>query len=105
MNARLSRDLKPLRNILQTQLNRAIISDTYIKVLREILVMFGSLLLDRNGSRTETSVMNQSLGNKLKEPFTKLTTKDLGSTSDRREKVDLTPYMETKDNDNQQAIS
>ena len=61
------------------------------RVLPEIQNVIGKLPLDHNGNGTGTSLNDQGLGNKWKEPNTNFT-KDSRSAFDLRKNVNFTLY-------------
>ena len=92
MNARMSREIETMMDVLHTQISRAISSAISERIIPEIQNMVESLPLNQQGVEPCTSTNAQGITNVWKNTSTKLTKNDSMSACDLRDHMDNVPY-------------
>ena len=93
MNARSSREMEAMMDLMQSQISRAISSAISERIIPEIQNMVENLPLSQHGVEPCTSTKEDGIGNVWKNANMKLTKKDSRSACDLRDHVDNTPYI------------
>ena len=91
MNARFSRKMDSMMDLIQSQINRGISSAINDRVIPEIQSIMGNLPLSRNGLEPCTSLNEEGIGNAWKNKNTNFPKKDSRSACDLTEDTDFTP--------------
>ena len=92
MNARMSREMETIMNVMHTQISRAISSAISERIIPEIQNMVENLPLNQRGVEPCTSINEDGVGNVWKNANTKLTKRDSRSACDLRDHTDNAPY-------------
>ena len=92
MNARMSREMKAMMDLMQSQISRPISSAISERIIPEIQNMAENLPLSQHGVEPCTSTNEDGIGKVWKNANTKFTKKDSRSASDLRDHMDNTPY-------------
>ena len=92
MNARFSREMDSMMDLIQSKINRAISFAINARVIPEIQSIMGSLPLNRDGPEPCTSENEDGIGNAWKNKNTKFTKNVSKAACDLREGTDFTPY-------------
>ena len=92
MNARMSREMETMMDLMHTQISRAINSAISERIIPEIQNMVGNLPLNHCCVEPCTSTNEDGNRNVWKNANTELTKKDSRSACDLRDHTDNTPY-------------
>ena len=92
MNARMSREMETMMELMHTQISRAINSAISERIIPELQNMVGTLPLSRYGVEPCTSTNENGIRNVWQNANTELTKKDSRSACDLRDHTDNTPY-------------
>ena len=104
MNARMSREMEAMIDLMQSQINRAISSAISEIIIPEIQNMVKNLPLGQHGVEPCTSTNEEGIRSAWENTNTRLTKKDSRSACDLRDHTDVSPYMVTGANELQQPI-
>ena len=104
MNARMSREMEAMMDLLQSQITRAISSAISDRIIPEIQNMVENLPLGQHGVEPGTSTNEEGIRSAWENANTRLTKKDSRSACDLRDHTDVNPYMVTGANELQQPI-
>ena len=92
MNARMSREMEAMVDLMQSQFSRAISSAISERIIPEIQNMVENLPLSQHDVEPCTSTNEEGIRNAWKNTNTRLTKKDSRSACDLREHTDISPY-------------
>ena len=92
MNARMSREMETMMELMHTQISRAINSAISERIIPELQNMVGTLPLSHYGVEPCTSTNENGIRNVWQNANTELTKKDSRSACDLRDHTDNTPY-------------
>ena len=104
MNARMSREMETMMDLMHAQNSRAISSATSERIIPEIQNMVENLPLSQHGVEPCTSTNEDGIRNAWKNANTKLTKKDSRSACDLRDHTENVPYVVTGASELQQQI-
>ena len=104
MNARMSREMEAMMDLMQSQISRAFSSAISERIIPEIQNMVENLPLSQHGVEPSTSTNEDGIGNVWKSANTKFTKKDSRSACDLRDHTENVPYMVTGANELQHPI-
>ena len=104
MNARMSREMEAMIDLMQSQISRAISSAISERIIPEIQNMVENLPLGQHGVEPCTSTNEEGIRSAWENTNTRLTKKDSRSVCDLRDHTDVSPYMVTGANELQQPI-
>ena len=92
MNARMSREMETMMDLMHTQISRAINFAMSERIIPEIQNMVENLPMSHYGVEPCTSTNEDGIRNVWKNASTELTKKDSRSACDLRDHADNTPY-------------
>ena len=92
MNARVSREMETMLDVMQTQISRANSFAIIERIIPEIQSMVENLPLNQHGVEPCASTNENGTGNVWKNANTKLTKKDSRSACDLSDHTYFTPY-------------
>ena len=92
MNARMSREMETMMDLMQSQISRANSSAISERIIPEIQNMVENLPLSQHDVEPCTSTNEEGIRNAWKNTNTRLTKKDSRSACDLREHTDNSPY-------------
>ena len=92
LNARISREMETMMDLMHWQISRAISSAISERIIPEIQNMVENLPLSQHGVEPCTSTNEVGIRNTWKNANTKLTKKDSRSACDLRDHTDNVPY-------------
>ena len=95
MNARMSREMEAMMDLMQSQITRAISSAISERVIPEIQNMVENLPLGQHGVEPGTSLNENGIRSAWENTNIRLTKKDSRSACDLRERSDVSPYIQT----------
>ena len=104
MNARMSRQMETMMNLMHSQISRAFSSAISERIIPEMQNMVENLPLSQHGVEPCTSTNEDGIRKVWKNANTKLAKKDSRSACDLRDHTDNVPYMVTGANELQQQI-
>ena len=92
MNARMSREMEAMIDLMQSQISRAISSAISERIIPEIQNMVENLPLGQHGVEPCTSTNEEGIRSSWENTNTRLTKKDSRSAWDLRDHTDVSPY-------------
>ena len=92
MNARMSREMEAMMDLMQSQITRAISSAISERIIPEIQIMAENLPLGQHGVEPGTSTNEEGIRSAWENANTRLTKKDSRSACDLRDHTDVNPY-------------
>ena len=104
MNARMSREMEAMIDLMQSQISRAISSAISERIIPEIQNMVENLPLGQHGVEPCTSTNEERIRSAWENTNTRLKKKDSRSACDLRNHTDVSPYIVTGANELQQPI-
>ena len=104
INARMSREMETMMDLMQTQITRAISSAISERIIPEIQNMVENLPLGQHGVEPGMSLNEDGVRSAWESTNTRLTKKDSRSACDLRVHSDVSPYMVTGATELQQPI-
>ena len=93
INARMSREMETMMDLMQTQITRAISSAISERIIPEIQNMVENLPLGQHGVEPGTSLNEDGVRSAWESTNTRLTKKDSRSACDLRVHSDVSPYI------------
>ena len=96
INARMSREMETMMDLMQTQITRAISSAISERIIPEIQNMVENLPLGQHGVEPGTSLNEDGVRSAWESTNTRLTKKDSRSACDLRVHSDVSPYTTLK---------
>ena len=95
MNARMSREMETMMDVMYTKIRRAISSAISKRIIPEIQNMVETLPLNQHGVEPCMSTNEDGIRYVWKNANTKLAKKDTRSACDLRDQTDNVPYTQT----------